>query len=200
MGAQKSKLSRNDIKILLHETYFDKNELQQSYLEFIACFPTGTLNECEFVEMYQEYYPLGDPSNFAMILFQVFDQNSDGCISFYEFIKALSITCRGSEEEKLKWAFHAYDVDQDGYVTKEEMIFLLRSISSISNIQWHWEMAAILKDNLTIEKQVDEIFERLDLNGNGKLTLNEFSKGYEMYPWLLQVLTFDRFNGGTGLL
>ena len=74
---------------------------------------------------------LGDPSEFAKYVFDVFDENRDGTIEFDEFIMALSVTSRGNLEEKLKWAFHLYDLDRDGYIERDEMLKIVKAIYSM---------------------------------------------------------------------
>lgn len=41
-------------------------------------------------------------------------------VEFEEFMFALSITSRGTIEEKLNWAFNLYDIDRDNTITKVE--------------------------------------------------------------------------------
>ena len=43
-------------------------------------------------------------------MFNAFDKNGDGFVEFAEFMLALSITSRGSVEEKLNWVFNLYDL------------------------------------------------------------------------------------------
>lgn len=40
----------------------------------------------------------------------------------------LSVLARGSLQEKLRWVFSLYDINGDGYITKDEMSRIVTSI------------------------------------------------------------------------
>ncbi|XP_064615921.1 neuronal calcium sensor 1-like [Liolophura sinensis] len=186
MGQRHCRLSSNDLKDLLSSTYFTRKELKQWYKDFMQDCPSGSLRREEFQKIYKQFFPHGDPSKFAAFVFNVFDANSDGYISFKEFIRALSITSRGSLDEKLEWAFALYDLDKDGYITKEEMVAIVDAIYCMVG-----NLLDLPKDEDTPEKRVDKIFSQMDINHDGKLTKDEFREGSKGDPWIVQALSMD---------
>ena len=54
----------------------------------------------------------GSLNVFVRYVFDVFDDDDSGTIEFEEFMFALSITSRGSLEERLDWAFRLYDLGE----------------------------------------------------------------------------------------
>ena len=144
------------------------------------------LYQDEFERIYQQFFPFGDPSQFASFVFNVFDKDSDGCITFAEFISALSQTSRGTLDEKLEWAFKLYDQDNDGEINREEMLVIVESIYKMVG-----KMIDLPDDEKTPEKRVDKIFRKMDTSEDGTINLDEFKVGLKNDTWILQALAID---------
>ncbi|KAI9291223.1 neuronal calcium sensor 1, partial [Neoconidiobolus thromboides FSU 785] len=183
MGKQNSKLTPDQAAELQKITYFDKKELQQWYKGFIQECPSGQLDRTEFLKIYKQFFPFGDATEFATYSFDVFDVNKNGAIDFKEFICALSITTRGNPDEKLEWAFQLYDIDKDGYITRDEMLQIVNAIYKMVGSMVH-----LPEDEATPTMRVDKIFSMMDKNHDDKLNFNEFKEGAQKDQEILKAL------------
>ncbi|XP_013412203.1 neuronal calcium sensor 1 [Lingula anatina] len=186
MGKKNSKmLIPLDVLVELQErTYFNETELESWYATFKKDCPGGKLTEEGFRKIYQQFFPYGDCTNFSAFVFKVFDENNDNQIDFKEFICALSVTSRGSLDEKLEWAFKLYDLDGDGFITRSEMLAIVDSIYSMVGSQ-----AKLPEEENTPEKRVNRIFSAMDKNRDNLLTMEEFLEGCKNDPTIVQALT-----------
>ncbi|KTF95705.1 hypothetical protein cypCar_00007370 [Cyprinus carpio] len=101
------------------QTKFTKKELQSLYRGFKNECPSGLVDEETFKTIYSQFFPQGDATTYAHFLFNAFDLDRNGSIRFEDFVIGLSVLLRGSVTEKLNWAFNLYDINKDGYITKE---------------------------------------------------------------------------------
>ncbi|CAK8697989.1 neuronal calcium sensor 1-like [Clavelina lepadiformis] len=184
MGKSASKLNTEDVQELLQCTHFDKKEIQRWHKDFIKDCPNGYLKKEEFQHVYKQFFPDGDPSKFANFVFNVFDSDKDGFITFKEFISALSVTSRGNLDEKLDWAFNLYDLDHDGFITRQEMLNIVEAIYAMVG-----NSMDLPEDENTPEKRVNKIFAQMDQNNDGKLTKDEFRDGSKCDPYIVKALS-----------
>merc|ERR1711993_210222 len=86
------------------------------------------------------------------------------------FLLAIDVTSSGSAEEKLKWAFRMYDVDGNGVIDQDEMTKIVQAIYDMLG-------AGATKPTDSAEECAKNIFSRMDENGDGHLTEEEFLRG-----------------------
>ncbi|KAH0623816.1 hypothetical protein JD844_006959, partial [Phrynosoma platyrhinos] len=106
---------------LQEQSKFTRKELQVLYRGFKNECPSGIVTEDSFKQIYSQFFPQGDSSTYATFLFNAFDTDHDGSVSFEDFVAGLSIILRGTIDDRLNWAFNLYDLNKDGCITKEKM-------------------------------------------------------------------------------
>ncbi|KAM4794479.1 calaxin isoform 3-T3 [Cyanocitta cristata] len=60
-------------------------------------------------------------------VFNIFDRDNDGCITVVEWVEGLGVLLRGTLDEKIKYCFQVYDLNGDGYISREEMFQMLKN-------------------------------------------------------------------------
>ena len=112
-------------------------------------------------------------------LFNIFDKDGNGVVSFDEFASGLSIMCGGSRDEKVRAAFDLYDVNGNGCIEREEMV---RYLSSVFRILFETspeteERLKVTPDELA-EVTSDEAFGVGTANERDYLTFEDFKTWY----------------------
>ncbi|XP_063086034.1 calsenilin isoform X2 [Cavia porcellus] len=151
------------------QTKFTKKELQSLYRGFKNECPTGLVDEDTFKLIYSQFFPQGDATTYAHFLFNAFDADGNGAIHFEDFVVGLSILLRGTVHEKLKWAFNLYDINKDGYITKEEMLAIMKSIYDMMGHHTY----PVLREDAPLQ-HVEKFFQKMDRNQDGVVTIEEF--------------------------
>ncbi|XP_067863948.1 guanylyl cyclase-activating protein 2 [Heptranchias perlo] len=168
-------------------------ELQNLYKKFVIECPSGTL----FFHEFKHFFGVSDneeAADYIENMFRAFDKNGDNTIDFLEYVAALNLVLRGNLEHKLKWTFKVYDKDGNGSIDKTELLEIVESIYRLKKAcRKESEDGNLL---LTPEEVVERIFQLVDENGDGHLSLDEFIDGARRDKWVMKMLQMDMNPGG----
>ncbi|XP_039755208.1 Kv channel-interacting protein 4-like [Pararge aegeria] len=170
LGEQLPRYRPDSIAALRRLTRFTEPELKRLYRGFKAECPTGVVREETFKLIYSQFFPQGaNTAQYAHYVFNTLDQDRSGLLSFEEFVTGLSILSRGTLEEKLRWTFSLYDINGDGFITKEEMTEIVTAIYDLMG-----KIVEPMVDEEVVRDKVERLFQKMDSNRDGVLTLDEF--------------------------
>ncbi|XP_066454766.1 guanylyl cyclase-activating protein 2 isoform X2 [Eleutherodactylus coqui] len=166
----------------------DVAELQEWYKKFVVECPSGTL----FMHEFKRFFGVQDnqeAADYVEHMFRAFDKNGDNTIDFLEYVAALNLVLRGKLEHKLKWTFKVYDRDGNGCIDKTELLEIVESIYNLKKVCRQGQEDRI--PLLSPEEVVDRIFQLVDENGDGQLSLDEFIDGARKDKWVMKMLQMD---------
>ncbi|XP_042362554.1 EF-hand calcium-binding domain-containing protein 1 [Plectropomus leopardus] len=111
-------------------------------------------------------------------VFRTFDKDNDGFISMKEWIEGLSVFLRGTLDEKIKYCFHVYDSNGDSYITREEMLLMLKN--SLIRQPTEEDPDEGIKDLVEIT------LKKMDHDHDGRLSFTDFEKAVREENLLLE--------------
>ncbi|XP_072532195.1 calaxin isoform X1 [Salminus brasiliensis] len=111
-------------------------------------------------------------------VFRAFDNDNDSYISVKEWVEGLSVFLRGSLDEKIKYCFEVYDLNGDGYISREEMFHMLKN--SLIRQPTEDEPDEGIKDLVEI------ILKKMDHDHDSRLSYADFEKAVRDENLLLE--------------
>ncbi|KAH8842184.1 Calcineurin subunit B [Pyricularia oryzae] len=137
---------------------------------------SGTIERDEFLSL-----PQISSNPLATRMIAIFDEDGGGDVDFQEFVSGLSaFSSKGNKEQKLRFAFKVYDIDRDGYISNGELFIVLKMM-----------VGSNLKDQ-QLQQIVDKTIMEADLDGDGKISFEEFTKMVENTDVSIS-MTLDQF-------
>jgi len=172
-----------DFSELAAETRLDHAEMKELMKAFRAIAnKDGYVTKAEFKAAIERSLGTSDPS-FTAMLYQMFDRDGSKEIDAREFILAFAYLSNKSLDDVVETSFRMLDLNGDGHVSKGEM----RSVCQINArmnkyINVHKRGVALDKIVLTplemseVNAKADATFAKLDVNGDGEVSKEEFIK------------------------
>ena len=165
--------ARNNKKSKLEEFAKENNlkpeSIKKSYKRFQATDKdkSGLVDYTEFCEVLQV-----DPSPQCEGVFQLYDYDKTGQIDAREFLIAVSNYTGAGKEDKLKFAFMAFDEEGNGVITKAELLKILKANHFASH-------------DAEVGRKADTIMAQSDKDGDGVITFDEFVIVSKKFPNIL---------------
>ncbi|NXY65304.1 EFCB1 protein, partial [Callaeas wilsoni] len=123
-------------------------------------------------------------------VFSTFDRDNNGCITVEEWVEGLAVLLRGTLEEKIKYCFDVYDLNGDGYISREEMFQMLKNSLLIQPADEEPDEG--IKDlvEIALKKMASTYlfvpFLLQDYDHDGKLSFTDFEKAVRDENLLLE--------------
>ncbi|CAB3241141.1 unnamed protein product [Arctia plantaginis] len=192
-----NKLSPKVIEQLLKTTKFNKPELEALYSMYRrlvssaqAAAPATAIGHSPKIDGI-------DQSTFRDVMHNTFDlvteeailermwitwergaAGGEGSLRFESWVRGLSVLLRGNMEERRMYCFKVYDLNNDGFITRDEMFSLLRN--------------ALLKQpgdedpDEGVRDLVELVLRKLDVDKDGVVSIDDYRQAVEQEPLLLE--------------
>ncbi|KJH44132.1 EF hand [Dictyocaulus viviparus] len=154
---------------VVDETHFSKNEIRSIYRAFKETSPNAVINKEILREKFAELFPHGDVELYSDLLFDSFDNDGNGTINFQEFVKALSVLCRGTLDEKLNWLYKFYDPKGKGEITWHRLFHVITAMDDLMG-----KKARPISTREQRAQHAHKVFQKFDIGKRGHISKEDF--------------------------
>ena len=154
------------LKEQAHRTRLDLLELTRIHEEFSrASASRGSDGRVDLLGFEAICRVLLGPKAAARELFNALNADKSAFVDFKNFTEALGVIRFGSMEDKLLLAFKAYDFNANGWLEREELAEMLKSLA---------ELKGTVASQYEVTQQVTQLLDKFDYDRDGRLNYQEF--------------------------
>ncbi|EDV23209.1 uncharacterized protein TRIADDRAFT_58257 [Trichoplax adhaerens] len=178
MGGWQSVFTVEELEEYEALTCFKSREIIRCYQKWCGIIPNDfpkdfitRLDKKIFIERFVEIAcnPFADR---ICHVFSSSEDTEDGSINFEDFLNMMSAFSEKIDPEaKLGYAFKIYDFNQDGVIDEEDIIQMIHTVCDVD-----------ILDEEEVQLLIVNILKEADLDGDGKITYNEFFNAMRKSP------------------
>jgi Ca2+-binding EF-hand superfamily protein len=179
----KGELTPEQIAQLSQRTKFNEQQVRALWLKFKRMSESQTPDG--HIDMREFQVALGIQSEgFATRIFAAFDSDTSLQIDFTEFaLGVYAMSPSASIEEKARFCFNVYDFDGNGSIDRQELFQILRFSLSESRL--------VKLSGEQVQKIIDRTDDRIDKNGDGGISFEEFLAESRRNPQILACVSIN---------
>lgn len=172
------KNNRNDPDRPCRFTYKEVAALLQLFEEFSGG-NTHRLERTQFRDELCKRFHITD--DFLMDrIFRAFDKGSKGYLRAEDFICGMSTLVIGELDDKMKYTFQVYDLNADGYISREEMFHLLKNTLVKQSTEEDPDEG--------VKELVETALKKLDTDHDGRVSYADFKSAIQSDTLMLEFL------------
>ena len=115
------------VDTLVKKTHFNSSQVENLLNLYRRLSENSDkLDRAKFREFLHHAFDITDDIILDRI-YKHFDTDNDSIVNREEWVLGLSVFLKGNEEEHISYCFNIYDLNGDGYITREEMLTMLKT-------------------------------------------------------------------------
>ncbi|XP_068729141.1 calaxin-like isoform X1 [Montipora capricornis] len=158
-------------------THFDKNEVENLLALFEANAKNEKMDRSKFRDILYKQFELTEDILMDRV-FKVFDEDNDGNLNMKEWVCGMSKFLRGTFKEQIDFCFKVYDLNGNGYITREAVQHMLKDCMVKSPTEEDADE--------NVKDLVDQVFKKMDVDHDGKISPLDFKTTVENEKLLLE--------------